>query len=190
MSSPARHLIASRQRFRKPAVTCRQIINQPMDKGSRGSVRIVLNDGETLCAGWRIAPRECGRHIRGLAGEALGYETPWFECSGFQFNLRSLLPAHPRWDHEHNHPQSKQRYYDQSSAEQERSAYVANDFDHFINPLLKATPCVSFPRKRESIGLKMGPRLRGDDADFHCLGRVNGPGPPLSLRSLPLTPDT
>ncbi|SPE29805.1 hypothetical protein SBA2_460020 [Acidobacteriia bacterium SbA2] len=33
----------------------------------------------------------------------------------------------------------------------------------------------SFPRKRESIVLIMGPRLRGDDTDFHCLGLAAGP---------------
>ncbi|SPE33779.1 hypothetical protein SBA2_800029 [Acidobacteriia bacterium SbA2] len=42
--------------------------------------------------------------------------------------------------------------------------------------LLKITPSVSFPRKRESIGLAMGPRVRGDDdADFHCLGWAKSP---------------
>ena len=35
---------------------------------------------------------------------------------------------------------------------------------------LKLAPRMSFPRKRESIGLTMGPRFRGDDdADFHFL---------------------
>jgi hypothetical protein len=34
----------------------------------------------------------------------------------------------------------------------------------------------SFPRKRESIGLTMGPRFRGDDnADFDFLGWAAGP---------------
>jgi hypothetical protein len=31
----------------------------------------------------------------------------------------------------------------------------------------------SFPRKRGSIGLAMGPRFRGgDDSDYHSIGRV------------------
>ena len=34
----------------------------------------------------------------------------------------------------------------------------------------------SFPRKRESTGLAMGPRFRGDDdADFHSFGWAAGP---------------
>ena len=32
----------------------------------------------------------------------------------------------------------------------------------------------SFPRKRESIGPTMGPRFRGDDDDFRCLGWATG----------------
>jgi hypothetical protein len=41
------------------------------------------------------------------------------------------------------------------------------------SPLLRIAPSTSFPRKRESIGLSMDPRFRGDDdADFHFLGRV------------------
>ena len=36
----------------------------------------------------------------------------------------------------------------------------------------------SFPRKRESIVLIMGPRFRGDDnSDFHSSGWAAGPGP-------------
>ena len=42
------------------------------------------------------------------------------------------------------------------------------------SPLLRVAPCASFPRKRESIGLSMGPRFLGDDyADFHFLGRAS-----------------
>ena len=38
--------------------------------------------------------------------------------------------------------------------------------------LLKVT---SFPRKRESLGPTMAPRLCGDDDDFHCQGWAKGP---------------
>ena len=41
--------------------------------------------------------------------------------------------------------------------------------------VLKIAPCMSFPRKRESIGLTMGPRIRGDDADFHFHRWAEGP---------------
>ncbi len=42
--------------------------------------------------------------------------------------------------------------------------------------LPKIAPCMSFPRKRESIGLTMGPRFRGDDdADFHFHRWAEGP---------------
>jgi len=35
---------------------------------------------------------------------------------------------------------------------------------------------LSFPHKRESIGLEMGPRLRGGDgANLHCLGSAKEP---------------
>jgi hypothetical protein len=40
---------------------------------------------------------------------------------------------------------------------------------------MKIAASVSFPRKRESIVLTMGPRFRGDDADFHYFGWANRP---------------
>ena len=48
--------------------------------------------------------------------------------------------------------------------------------------LLKVT---SFPRKRESIGVTVGPRLRwGDESDFHHLGWATGPWKLLGMTSL------
>jgi hypothetical protein len=41
--------------------------------------------------------------------------------------------------------------------------------------LLTITLSVSFPRKRESIVSTMGPRFRGDEADFHSLGWAVSP---------------
>ena len=43
-------------------------------------------------------------------------------------------------------------------------------------PRFALSKITSFPRKRESIGLTMGPRFRGDDnADFHSYGWAAGP---------------
>jgi len=51
--------------------------------------------------------------------------------------------------------------------------------------LLKVT---SFPRKRESIGPTMGPRFRGDDADFRWLGWAAGPWKLLRMTTRMVSP--
>jgi len=55
------------------------------------------------------------------------------------------------------------------------NAWVEKGSGQRLLTLLKVAPSVSFPRRRESILLTMGPRLRGDDADFHRLEWVKGP---------------
>jgi len=56
--------------------------------------------------------------------------------------------------------------------DQKPTTRLGPQFARWRTTLLRITLCVSFPRKRESSVPTMGPRFRGDDADFHSRGRA------------------
>ena len=67
--------------------------------------------------------------------------------------------------------------HDNSAAQRGRAPTKTHDAPGRLPPSSAALPNItSFPRKRESTGPTMGPRLRGDDdADFHGLGWAASP---------------
>src|SRR5438105_14159296 len=68
LASPARQIVCWRHTFGKLSRARRQVIHDPVDPGSTGSVRVVHDQGEALGAGGRPPPVERRRGISSLAG--------------------------------------------------------------------------------------------------------------------------